>query len=245
MGEMKTSKTFDVGLPQAEGGPHLRLLAVSAMTPVLIHELAQPLGAALNHLALASRRLEGAEIPAGAAQALDRSRAAVERAAELVRRMGGFVLEGAIRARPLDLGRLVRSARSSLTAEQICRLDVTVDLGRGADRVSGDDLLIELVLRNLLVNAIEAVPAGGQAKVRVGSSRFRDSIILTIGDDGTGLTEEAHARLFEPMHTTKRGGAGLGLPLCKVIAEAHGGQLWAAEPGTGGATFYLTLPAEA
>jgi signal transduction histidine kinase len=68
-------------------------------------------------------------------------------------------------------------------------------------------------------------------------------VIITIRDEGIGLTPESHARLFVPLFTTKATGSGLGLPLCKVVVEAHGGQLWADEPGPGGATFHMTLPA--
>jgi len=244
MGEMTRQKIFETAMDATRAQARLRLLAVSAVTPTLLHELMQPLAAAVNHLGVASRQVAQQSCPTAAADAVARSEAAVTRAVEIVRRMRAFVLEGHVRSEPIGLGGIVRKVRSELPTEQLCDLRVTLALEEGADHVWADPLLIELVIRNLLVNAIEAAAAtAGPAAVAIGARRFRDMVIVAVEDGGPGLTEEAYAKLFEPMFTTKPRGCGLGLALCRTIVETHGGQLWAAEPGAGPTTFYLSLPA--
>lgn len=228
----------------AGGGPQMRLLAISAIAPVVVHELAQPLAAALNHLAVASRRLDGGN-SAAAREAVRLAEATVTRAANIVRRMRAFMVEGAVDARPVNLGEAARRVRTQVCGERNCDVDLRVAVDRDADFVCADRLLIELVLANLLVNAAEAARPGAPVRVAIGAARVGDIVRITVTDAGRGLTAETHKRLFEPLFTTKPCGSGVGLALCKIIVEAHGGQLWAAEPGAGGATFHMTLPAPA
>jgi two-component system sensor kinase FixL len=242
MGDMTNKDDFEVEVEKSESDAQLRLLAVSAMTSTLLHELMQPLSAALNYLGVASRRLQRDDRDTGL-DALGRSEASVRKATDIIRGMRAFVLDGAVRSRPLKLAEAVDKVREEMEAERRCAIDVAFVAGRNAETVVVDPLLIGLVLANLLVNAAEAVPQGSQARVRIGSSRLGDAVIVTISDEGPGLSTGVHANLFEALYTTKRAGAGLGLPLCKVIVEAHGGQLWAAGPGAIGATFFMTLPA--
>jgi two-component system sensor kinase FixL len=70
-------------------------------------------------------------------------------------------------------------------------------------------------------------------------------VALRIADSGSGLSDAVFGRLFEPFQTTKPTGTGLGLALSRSIVEAHGGQLWAERPASGGAVFGLTLPVAA
>jgi signal transduction histidine kinase len=242
MSEMTKRDIFQAAAGAARREPQMRLLAISAVAPVVVHELAQPLAAALNHLAVASRRLEGGN-SAAVREAVRLAEATVTRAANIVRRMRAFMIEGAVDARPVNLGEAVRRVRTQICGERNCDLDLRVAVDRDADFVCADRLLIDLVLSNLLVNAAEAAPPGTPARVAIAAARLGDLVRITVSDTGRGLTAETRRRLFEPLFTTKPGGSGVGLALCKVIVEAHGGQLWAAEPGPGGATFHMTLPA--
>jgi C4-dicarboxylate-specific signal transduction histidine kinase len=221
----------------------LRLLAISARASTMVHELMQPLCAAVNYLRGGARKLEQEDCAPETIDIFKRSEALVMRAADIVRGMRAFVLDGAVRGRPTRLADILEAARSQLSAEQRLSGDVTVALARDAELVNVDPLQIELVLSNLLANAMEAAPPGATADVRIHSRRLDDFVVVTISDAGSGLTDQVHENLFEPLFTTKTSGSGLGLPICKVIVEAHGGQLWAAQPSLSGATFYMTLPA--
>jgi two-component system sensor kinase FixL len=105
-----------------------------------------------------------------------------------------------------------------------------------------DRLQIELVLRNLLSNAAEALQAGGRVRVRAqryGQAHLR----LVIEDEGPGISAEARERVFEPFVSGKPSGMGLGLAISRAIAEAHGGSLEARAASHG--EFHLVLPCQA
>lgn len=96
------------------------------------------------------------------------------------------------------------------------------------------------VLINLLQNAADAMPNGGE--VRIECSDTRSGHIISVTDTGSGITEHAIQHLFEPFWTTKPSGTGLGLAICYRIVEAHGGTLSAEAPSDGGCRFNITLP---
>ena len=103
------------------------------------------------------------------------------------------------------------------------------------------------VILNLLDNAVKFSPQGGLGRVHARAEK--DHIIITVSDEGIGIAADKLIGLFEPFHqvdgSAKRlfGGMGVGLALCRVIVEAHGGRIWAQSLGEGrGSTFYVTLP---
>jgi signal transduction histidine kinase len=93
---------------------------------------------------------------------------------------------------------------------------------------------------NLLLNALQAAPAGGW--VRVEASDDGERVELAIEDSGPGIPDELRRRVFEPFFTTKAGGSGLGLPLVHSIVEQHGGAIALGRGEGGGARFTITLP---
>ena len=112
------------------------------------------------------------------------------------------------------------------------------------------------VVLNLLLNALDAVPTGGQVTVRLRPPRHEPQaspagadesesnawVCLEVADDGCGLPSQLGDRIFEPFVTTKETGIGLGLAICRRIAEAHGGRLRAADRSPAGAVFTVQLP---
>jgi len=103
-----------------------------------------------------------------------------------------------------------------------------------------DQSQIEQVLINLILNAAHASP--DQGDIRVTAHRENDSVILTVRDEGTGLSSEAQKRAFEPFFTTKARGTGLGLSICRRIVDAHGGSLDLQSTERQGTTVTVTLP---
>ncbi len=99
------------------------------------------------------------------------------------------------------------------------------------------------VLLNLLLNALDAMPAGGTIEVVVGVNGD-GTLTLQVADRGCGLPPALGERIFDPFTTTKETGVGLGLSICRRIAAAHGGSLTAANRPGGGAVFTLGLPTE-
>ena len=109
--------------------------------------------------------------------------------------------------------------------------------------VIAERIQIEQVLSNILENACEAVSGRDIRRITILAVSLGGEILVQIRDSGPGLSDHALEHLFEPLFTTKESGVGLGMPICKAIVDAHGGNLWADRPAEGGAMLSLTLPA--
>jgi signal transduction histidine kinase len=119
-------------------------------------------------------------------------------------------------------------------------ISVTLDLDPTIGAIRADPEQLGRVCQNLLLNAIDAMPAGGEVAVRTRSGDA--SVRLDVADTGQGLTEEERKRLFTPYYTTKQHGTGLGLAIVQAVVADHAGKIWAeSEPGRG-TTFHIELP---
>lgn len=128
---------------------------------------------------------------------------------------------------------VVESVQPQLEAQQIRVVcETTRDLELTADR----DMLRRALL-NLIFNALEVMPEGGQ--LDIGAWRVGDAVEIEVADSGPGLSEQVQARLFEPFFTTKPEGTGLGLTIVERIVSAHGGAIHAMNCPQGGAAFIL------
>jgi len=111
----------------------------------------------------------------------------------------------------------------------------------------GDRVQLQQVMLNLVLNAIEAMVGVDSDAVRTLtiSSEWNPSegLRVTVGDSGPGIAPEDRERVFESFYTTKAGGVGIGLAICRSIINAHGGRLWADAHRPHGAAFRFTLPA--
>ncbi len=107
-----------------------------------------------------------------------------------------------------------------------------------------DSMQIRQVLRNLVNNGVEAMPAGGTLKIRAAAGAGAKNVTVRVTDNGIGMTPEQLGKLFQPLLTTKARGIGLGLMVVKNLTEANGGRV-AVESAPGvGSTFAVTLPAD-
>ncbi len=112
-----------------------------------------------------------------------------------------------------------------------------------AEAVSGDRIQLQQVVLNLIRNAHDAMADSERRELDVVTARLDDgSIEIAVADRGSGLSDDIVEHLFEPFHTTKSNGMGLGLSICRTIVAAHGGQLRYEPNQGGGAIFRVTLP---
>jgi signal transduction histidine kinase len=126
-------------------------------------------------------------------------------------------------------------------APQFAAQGIRVSIDAPAEiRATADPEMIRRALLNLILNAVDAMPHGGELVVTVCSAEL--GVEIEVADSGPGLPAATLARLFEPFYTTKNNGTGLGLAIVERIAEAHGGSVIAANCPTGGAAFTLCLP---
>ena len=191
------------------------------------HELGNPLNSLTIHLQLIARKLK--KLKAGRdAESLTQSIAVCQ---DELKRLDGIITHflEAIRPLPPDLAETnvvdvldevlrfqageLRNRRIKVEAETQAELPVIL-----ADRNQ-----LKQVFFNLISNAIEAMEPGGKLKIR--SRADDDSVYLMFGDSGVGISQEDLPRLFQPYHTTKPGGHGLGLMLVQRIMRAHGGHV--------------------
>jgi len=135
------------------------------------------------------------------------------------------------------LRRTVQLIEGRCKAQQV---DLDVEAPDAAIRVYGDVTQIQQLLLNLGLNALDAMPDGGKLCFSIKSDD--KVVILSVCDSGTGIHENVLDRLFTPFVTTKANGVGLGLGICRRIAEAHQGELTGFNLASGGAKFELTLP---
>lgn len=137
---------------------------------------------------------------------------------------------------PALLHEVFHSLAPQLEAQRIV---VHVDATPGTMAFADRDMLRRAIV-NLVLNALDAMPRGGELVVT--ACRCHDSVEIEVADSGPGIDEAAMHRLFEPFFTTKSAGTGLGLAIVERIAEAHRGEVLVANCPEGGAAFTLRLP---
>ena len=218
----------------------LRLAAAGEMAGALAHEVNQPLTALANYGRSALVVLEREDERARLRAIIGKMLAEAERAAEVVRRLRDFFRAGTTRLEALPVEELVAAVRrigASVIGERPVALEVRGDASLAPLYV--DRLQVELVLRNLIANSVDAVQMrdGGRIEVSVGPEDPR-RVRIVVADNGPGVPAANRESVFEPLVSGKPTGMGLGLAVSRAIAEAHGGSLEAREGGT----FHLILP---
>jgi len=122
------------------------------------------------------------------------------------------------------------------------RVNIVMDLQDDAGVVQADAEQIARALQNLVLNAFDAMPAGGDLVVRTRGAP--DSVRIDVADTGSGLTDEERRRLFTPYYTTKQHGTGLGLAIVQSVVADHHGRISVDGGSERGTTFHLDLPRE-
>jgi signal transduction histidine kinase len=201
-----------------------------------VHEVKNPLGIIKVSAGTLRQRVSdeaSATLCACVEDEVDRMDATVRRLLELAR-------PSAPALRPCDLGALIRQTLDRL-APELARagIEVRAELP-AAPSVAVDAEELSRALLNLLINAREAMPKGGQLSVRLRPSR--DLVEIEVEDSGVGMDEATRRQLFRPFFTTRHGGTGLGLAIVKRVLEDHRGAIHVeSQPGRG-SRFTLTLP---
>lgn len=223
----------------------VRITAMGTAVGRILHQLQNP----LQSLLLQSDRLRGLgpqPDPREVQETADAILSEAERVSDFLAELRLYASGAARRPdrHPMDLGGLA----ASVVNRRLLGDSTGVPVRFAGDEplpILGDPYLLDQCLENLVKNAQEAVgEAGRGGEVRVTASARGGMATVVVEDDGPGLQGDAAVRIFEPFHTTKARGMGLGLAICRDIAEAHGGTLGAGNVPGGGARFALALPLE-
>jgi signal transduction histidine kinase len=204
-----------------------RTSSILLLAAGVAHELGNPLNSLTIHLQLINRKLKklgGATGAGSIAESVDVCR-------EEVARLDGIITHflQAIRPSPpdlaeVDLAEILAEVLKFQKREFSDRgIAVEAETPVGLPAVMADRNQVKQVFFNITKNAMEAMQPGGRLKIKTRADD--DSVYLLFGDSGSGIRQEDLLRLFEPYHTTKEGGHGLGLMIVRRIMRAHGGQV--------------------
>jgi two-component system, sporulation sensor kinase E len=191
------------------------------------HELGNPLNSLTIHLQLIERKLKKLKAGKDTASLAD----SIQVCQDEVNRLDGIITNflDALRPQPPDLAEVdlaeVLTNVLDFQQREIADRGVEVDAETSASLplVMADRNQVKQVFFNLLKNALEAMQPGGRLRIRVRADD--DHVILAFGDSGSGIKQDDLVRLFQPYHTTKPGGHGLGLMIVQRIMREHGGQI--------------------
>jgi signal transduction histidine kinase len=223
-----------------------RVTAMGELTAAIVHEVNQPIAGVVAN-AEATKRWLAAE-PANLAEARQALESIVEdgkRTSEIVNRVRALGRKTPPRRELLDINQIITEV-IALTRTQLQRSDVVLmsELSVEGGPFLGDRVQMQQVILNLFLNAVEAMAAGGiHRELRINTvQQAPESILIAVTDTGPGPGLEDLNKLFDAFYTTKSGGMGIGLAICRTIVEGHGGRIWASRNGSAGATFQFTLP---
>ncbi len=222
-----------------------RVTAMEQLAASITHEVNQPLGAMVNSANacvrwLAAQNLERAQ------QSAVRVVAEGQRAADIIGRIRALIKKEPPRTDGVEMNEAILDV-IALTHGEVVKNGVSVQtqLAEGLPHIQGDRVQLQQVILNLILNAVEAMSSvsEGSRELRIGTGPDASGgVLVTVQDSGPGLHPESVDRLFDAFYTTKPGGMGMGLSICRSIVEAHGGQIWAAGAAGPGATVQFTLP---
>ena len=224
-----------------------RVARTAALTAAIAHELNQPLAAILSNAQAGLRYLERGALGTEEMRAILKSVVRDDkRAADTIRTMRALLRQDETGRARIDVAAALREVLQVLAAE-LRRQGVRVETGLGANCWAvADKVQIEQVALNLIINAAAAMQACPRDErwVRVSASRTDDGrVVVAVRDAGVGIAAENLDAVFEPFWTTRREGLGLGLAVCRSIAQAHRGTIAVEANADRGVTFRFQLPA--
>jgi C4-dicarboxylate-specific signal transduction histidine kinase len=253
------TRTDVTGRKRAEGDAHTqrqqlahmgRAAVLGELSGAFAHELNQPLTSILGNaeaglILLSREQRESPELGAILQDIVDDD----IRAAHVIQRLRDLLTKGEQQRQPVDLNATVRETLGLAHSDLIMRnvmVEVRPDVQ--APAVLADRVQIHQLILNLVMNACEAMADQPceRRKLTVATKWLQasGSVELSVADQGRGINEEQSAHIFEPFVTSKKQGLGLGLAICRSIADAHGAQLAAENLATGGAIFRFIVPIE-
>ncbi len=232
---------------QAEFARVSRMSTIGEMAASLAHELNQPLTGAINYCSGCLRMLrEGNTNTEKLTRGMESAVEGATMAADIIRRVRGFVQKVDPKKSAVDLNRAVKNV-ATLVMHEARRHDVEIrlDLDDHLPPVEGDMIQLEQVVLNFIRNGIDAMDSvqPGSRNLTITTRRTRESkVMVSTTDTGEGIAEEAIPKIFDAFYTTKPDGMGIGLSISRSIIESHQGKITARPLSGGGTEFLFELP---
>jgi PAS domain S-box-containing protein len=225
-----------------------RVAITGQLTASIAHEVNQPIAAIVTSAQAALRWLDRPPPRVEEARAtLARIVQDGRRARDVIARIRALINKAPPRRDRLDINAAVRELIELTRGEAVKNgVSVRTQLGDGLPLIHGDRVQLQQVILNLIVNAVEAMTgvSEGVRDLLISTGKAESgSVLVAVKDSGPGLAPASLERLFDAFYTTKPGGLGMGLSICRSIIDAHGGRLWASANVRQGASFQFLLPA--
>jgi signal transduction histidine kinase len=224
-----------------------RLLTGDAVSAMIAHEVKQPLSAMITRAETSLRWLDRS-IPD-----LDKVKEAIKQIAADGHRAGvvidsiraDFKKDARVRT-SVDVNGLIAETMDLVRGDlQKHRILLRSEPGVGLPQVAADRSQLQQVFLNLITNAIDSMAAEDGARILSLTTAFRDDeIVVSVADTGGGVNSQDGKQVFNPLFTTKSGGMGMGLSICRSIIEAHDGRIWVESNSPKGAVFQFALSLE-
>ncbi|HUN77126.1 MAG TPA: AAA family ATPase [Steroidobacteraceae bacterium] len=224
-----------------------RVTTMGELAASLAHEINQPISGAITNANVCLRKLAHDEPDLdGVRAAVTRIARDTKRAAEIIDRIRSQFRQSAATRELIHVNEIHQETVALLRDEAVrYNMSVRMDLAADLPPIVGDRVQLQQVMMNLIVNGIEAMKGVDGAREMILKSQRAEGqqILVSVSDTGIGFAPELAEQLFAPFFTTKPGGTGMGLRICRSIVESHGGRLWAVGTPGRGATFHFSLPA--
>jgi C4-dicarboxylate-specific signal transduction histidine kinase len=225
-----------------------RVTTMGQLTASIAHEVNQPIAATVTNAHAALRWL-GRQPPEleEVQQALDAIIKDGTRAGDVIGRIRALIKKVPPRHDQLDVNEAILEV-IEVTRSELLRNGVSLrtELAKGLPFIRGDRIQLQQIVLNLILNAVEAMSdaSKGSRDLLISTAEDETSgVLVAVQDSGPGLSPENLERLFDPFYTTKPGGMGMGLSICRSIVEGHAGRIWATTNVPQGASFHFSLPA--
>jgi two-component system NtrC family sensor kinase len=235
---MVADRTAELRTAQSQLIRSEKLASLGRLAAGIAHEVNNPLQAIRNCLELAIEDIEAdREVDK---ELLTVAEQDVQRIRRIVRQLLDFSRPGSGELQPLDVSHVVQSVLH-LVDRQLLRTNIklTTDIGRTSKVEMNEDQFKQVIL-NLILNAQEAMPTGGNLSVSV--QQLDSEVFVSFADTGAGIPEKDLAKIFDPFFSTKVDGTGLGLAVSYGIIEGHGGRIEVSSKVEQGSTFTVVLP---
>jgi len=220
-----------------------KLAALGTMAAGIAHEMNNPLGIITTRIEVMLMDAEQQQLPAQVLEDLTVLHRASQRVARIAAGLRSFARHTPGERVPVDLNTVVEESlqlmQKPLAADDI---QVVASLHPDLPRLLGDATTLHQVLMNLLTNAREAMPGGGQVRIETAPAERPGWIRLLVADTGPGIPADEISKIFDPFFTTKRTGTGLGLSVTYGIIQEHGGTIDVQSRPGAGTTFILSFP---
>jgi len=217
-----------------------QLAAVGQLAAGLAHEIRNPLTSMKSLIQLARQDGGPENLSQRDLQVLDEE---ISRLDRQVQTFLDFARPPRPRRELIDVVELInKTIQLSQTRARQQDATITPQVAVDSIEIEADPDLLQQVLLNLVLNALEVLSGGGTVEIAAEQSVAGDDVVIRVLDDGPGVPEDAQEKIFEPFFSTQESGTGIGLAICRRIVEQHDGTITVRNRDTGGAEFTVTLP---